>query len=172
MNKAQEIHNQLAGMKKPCQNPHHHLVGHLNLSQCQQCNGTGEVLMFRELSEECPCLVPSWAESFKCRPCTTAEFHGGQGARSICTTCHGTGRVPKETQIGLLEITMHNTGFIIHKHWTVQQHILNISFTRVEPEEMPLNIDIGYTEVGVEDLEHLTLITYQAALKAAEAMND
>lgn len=116
-----------------------------------------EVLMFRELSEECLCTKGT---TF-CAYC----FDNQRKHSLECYTkgCHGTGRVPKEAHLETVLDALRKADY-----W--------VSLTRVENPKTDMQgyvVDVNKTvdQGGSSYNPNPLLATLQAALQAAEAMN-
>ena len=136
---AQEIHDTLARMMRECPA----LVHPFSKDDAQTkhciCRGTGEVLMFGGLGEECPCLaaIRRVQVSGLCANCSAVRKHHDKS----CYFCEGTGRVPKEANLALLLDGLSDE----HRVYVLERLAIE----------------------GEKNRNHL-LIGYQAALKAVE----
>ena len=178
---AQDIHDQLAGMKKPCdcercetfacQNCGPMVaadedgcctscgadttVGHNPSCSVEGCHGTGKVLMFRELSEECLKCGARWGHKPETDCCMLP--HGS----SQDNGCHGTGLVSKEAHLE-----------------TIMDSFLEAEFITLISTS---GIDLWHVHVyhyhkrhlsGTAEGKAILLTTLQATLKAVEATQE
>ena len=131
--------------------------------RCQVCAGTGEVLRFPEMSQECSCTSYMENHCFSCgfvrdaaEPSGWRFYHAED-----CENCHGTGRVPIAPDAGKLIDAMAKDGFAFLGIRSPNSHF-RVRFSNSKPLLLTTEEATG---------EDFNTTVYEAAVKAMEASN-